>query len=229
MDNRAVEQQPRNLNTLLLRRLSAAVNGHAATATFACGGSIPVVDRAAAPTIDPGKNAICAPVKLRCDFALLHDNASITFPQDSDECRFSDKLMALLKRCEPATFGVGGRDVLDQGYRKASKLDPTCFSTNFHPHDCAILNSIQQILLPSTVRGGLELAVGPQAIKAELYKLNVRSPLYITCSKVHTHTLISPQIYSGPSGRFRPHVDTPRGPTQFGSLVVCLPCYHEGT
>ncbi|KAL8957925.1 MAG: hypothetical protein Q9193_004919, partial [Seirophora villosa] len=90
-----------------------------------------------------------------------------------------DKLMALLKSCEPATFGVGGRDVLDEGYRKASKLDPTRFSTNFHPHDCGILESIQQILLPSTVRGGLELAVGPQAIKAELYKLN---------------------IYSGPSG-----------------------------
>ncbi|KAI4172993.1 MAG: hypothetical protein LQ348_006656 [Seirophora lacunosa] len=174
MDNRAVEQQPRNLNTLLLRRLSAAVNGHAATATFACGGSIPIVD-----SIDPGKNAICAPVKLRCDFALLNDDASITFPQYSDDYGFSDKLMALLKRCEPATFGVRGRDVLDEGYRKASKLDPTRFSTNFHPHDCGILDSIQQILLPSTVRGGLELAVGPQAIKAELYKLN---------------------IYSGPSG-----------------------------
>lgn len=189
MDNRAVEQQPRNLNTLLLRRLSAAVNGHAATATFACGGSIPIVD-----SIDPGKNAICAPVKLRCDFALLNDDASITFPQYSDDYGFSDKLMALLKRCEPATFGVRGRDVLDEGYRKASKLDPTRFSTNFHPHDCGILDSIQQILLPSTVRGGLELAVGPQAIKAELYKLNVRSLFYITCSKVHTHTHIYADI-----------------------------------
>lgn len=218
MDNRAVEQQPRNLNTLLLRRLSAAVNGHAATATFACGGSIPC---------DPRKNTICAPVKLRCDFALLNDDASITFPQYSDDYGFSDKLMALLKGCEPATFGVGGQDVLDEGYRKASKLDPTHFSTNFHPHDCGILDSIQQILLPSTVRGGLELAVGPQAIRAELYKLNVGSDLSITCSGVRIP--ISTQIYSGPSGRFRPHVDTPRGPTQFGSLVVCLPCYHEGT
>ena len=28
------------------------------------------------------------------------------------------------------------------------------------------------------------------------------------------------QLYSGPSGKFRPHVDTPRGALQFGSLVV---------
>ncbi|KAL9017997.1 MAG: hypothetical protein Q9185_004666 [Variospora sp. 1 TL-2023] len=185
MHDRASKQQPRNLNTLLLRKLSAAVNGHAATATFACGGSVPIVDGAAASRTDPGRAANCSPIKLRCDVALLNDNASITFPQSSNEPCFTDKLKILLQRCEPATFGIGGRDVLDQGYRKASKLDPTCFSTNFHPHDCGILDSVQQILLPST-------------------------------------------IYSGPSGKFRPHVDTPRGPTQFGSLVVCLPCHHEG-
>jgi hypothetical protein len=36
------------------------------------------------------------------------------------------------------------------------------------------------------------------------------------------------QVYSGPSGRFRPHVDTPRSATHFGSLVVCLPHPHQG-
>jgi hypothetical protein len=36
------------------------------------------------------------------------------------------------------------------------------------------------------------------------------------------------QIYFGPSGRFQPHVDTPRSQHQFGSLVVCLPVEHEG-
>lgn len=36
------------------------------------------------------------------------------------------------------------------------------------------------------------------------------------------------QIYTGPSGRFRPHVDTPRSVSQFGSLVVCLPLPHQG-
>lgn len=35
-------------------------------------------------------------------------------------------------------------------------------------------------------------------------------------------------MYSGPSGKFKPHVDTPRSPSQFGSLVVCLPVEHKG-
>ncbi|KAI4844366.1 hypothetical protein E4T44_06230 [Aureobasidium sp. EXF-8845] len=44
-------------------------------------------------------------------------------------------------------------------------------------------------------------------IRAELYKLN---------------------FYSGPSGKFKAHVDTPRSETQVGSLVVCLPSEFEG-
>lgn len=36
------------------------------------------------------------------------------------------------------------------------------------------------------------------------------------------------QLYSGPSGKFKPHLDTPRSPDQFGSLVVCLPLEHRG-
>ncbi|KAK5127446.1 hypothetical protein LTR85_006785 [Meristemomyces frigidus] len=46
-----------------------------------------------------------------------------------------------------------------------------------------------------------------RGIRAELYKLNV---------------------YSGPSGLFKPHVDTPRSDTQIGSLVVCLPAPFQG-
>lgn len=36
------------------------------------------------------------------------------------------------------------------------------------------------------------------------------------------------QVYSAPSGRFKPHVDTPRSALQFGSLVVSLPTQYEG-
>ncbi|RMX82586.1 hypothetical protein D0868_15797, partial [Hortaea werneckii] len=46
-----------------------------------------------------------------------------------------------------------------------------------------------------------------RGLRAELYKLNV---------------------YSGPDGVFRSHVDTPRSATQIGSLVVCLPVEFEG-
>ncbi len=44
-------------------------------------------------------------------------------------------------------------------------------------------------------------------LRAELYKLNV---------------------YSGPSGVFKAHVDTPRSDMHIGSLVVCLPVPFEG-
>ncbi|WQF84799.1 Putative oxoglutarate/iron-dependent dioxygenase [Colletotrichum destructivum] len=43
-------------------------------------------------------------------------------------------------------------------------------------------------------------------IRAELYSLN---------------------IYSGPSGKFKAHVDTPRSTYQIGSLVACLPMSHK--
>ena len=36
------------------------------------------------------------------------------------------------------------------------------------------------------------------------------------------------RIYSGPSGKFQTHIDTPRGTEQFGSLVVSLPHPHVG-
>ncbi|KAB5526431.1 hypothetical protein GE09DRAFT_1229269 [Coniochaeta sp. 2T2.1] len=35
-------------------------------------------------------------------------------------------------------------------------------------------------------------------------------------------------IHSSPSGFFKSHVDTPRSEAQFGSLVISLPCHHEG-
>lgn len=46
-----------------------------------------------------------------------------------------------------------------------------------------------------------------RGLRAELYKLNV---------------------YSGPSGTFKPHVDTPRHASQIGSLVICLPVEFTG-
>lgn len=210
-----------NLNTTLLRKLSSAVNGHAAAATFACGGSVPVSDL---PTgkFGPGQQNISPSVTLRWD-CLQYGDASISFPLPLHDTVSQRRLEDLCRISQPATFGLGGRDVLDENYRKASKLDPSMFSTNFHPHDCGIVDSIQQILLPSTVKGGQGIGIGPNGVRAELYKLNVRT-------ESHTTNLADVcQIYSAPSGKFLSHVDTPRGPMQFGSLVVCLPCSHEGT
>lgn len=138
----------------------------------------------------------------------------IRIPLQGDE---SPDLDRLIKNGLPATFGHDGNDVLDESYRKAIKLDCDQFSSNFHPHDHGILDIISQTLLPTVA--GFKLAdQGPKSadktylsedwgLVAELYKLN---------------------IYSAPSGRFKTHVDTPRGPRQWGSLVVCLPVSHQG-
>jgi hypothetical protein len=88
----------------------------------------------------------------------------------------------------PASFGRGGVDVLDTFYRQAVKLEPTNFSTNFHPANHGILDDIRQVLLPAYC--GPEGVDGTEMrIHAELYKLN---------------------IYSAPSGKFKSHMDTPR-------------------
>jgi acyl-CoA synthetase (AMP-forming)/AMP-acid ligase II len=86
----------------------------------------------------------------------------------------SSELEHLLRACTPATFGSGGKDILDETYRKAGKLDRANFSVDFHPHDYGILDAIAQTLLPSMYR--LDRNEGREehwGVKAELYKLNV--------------------------------------------------------
>ena len=287
-------QQMANDNTL--RRLAAAVNGQAAAATFACGGSIQF--SSCLRTYDSiDDDGIVPCFQLQWD---TKDGAGgkVRFPLTSDD---QVRLQGLVEACRPASFGLGGKEVLDQSYRKAGKLDRSEFLTDFHPHDCGIIDSIRQILLPSMTKGGgtlfpsdsflfktpiwvvghilgagkgffptyslvtglptplrvtrwpsLPLAVlldivsklslslktaltvkslsegigiGTRGVRAELYKLNVSWPELLIFYNEH---LLSSQVYSGPSGMFNAHVDTPRGAKNFGSLVVCLPCSHEG-
>lgn len=163
-------------NVALLQDLSTAVNGQAASATFACGGSVPIVDPASTnddTTSSPVRT--CAPVTLRWDTNAAGEESKISFPLPAEQKVSGSMLSALMKACQPATFGFGGRDVLDESYRKATKLDAAAFSTNFHPHDCGILGSVQQILLPSMGAGDQRVGVGPQGARAELYNLNVCS------------------------------------------------------
>ena len=163
----------RSSNTALLQKLASAVNGHAATATFACGGSVPLSDLSTG-NFGSGAQNLFPSVTLRWDSKDAYMRQSkLTFPLPHHDDVSRSMLSRLLHHCEPATFGVGGQDVLDERYRKAAKLDTSQFSTNFHPHDCGILDSIQQLLLPSTIGGGQGVGIGPQGVRAELYKLNV--------------------------------------------------------
>ncbi|KAF6803869.1 oxidoreductase [Colletotrichum sojae] len=104
---------------------------------------------------------------------------------------------------QPATFGLGGEHVLDEKYRKAIKLPATAFSVSFCPYELGIIDTVTHCLLPSIKTNDEER----RSIRAELYNINV---------------------YSGPSGMFKAHVDTPRSKYQIGSLVVCFPLEHTG-
>lgn len=73
----------------------------------------------------------------------------------------------------------------------------------------------------------------PSALARKGFELNCTSSTYVGPSFLFVLGMLRHpdecfQIYAGPSGKFHTHVDTPRGALQFGSLVVCLPCKHEG-
>ncbi|RGP75161.1 hypothetical protein FLONG3_5845 [Fusarium longipes] len=120
----------------------------------------------------------------------------------ADDAASQESFALLLNACQPATFGFGSQEVLDEEYRKAGKMDTDDFCTDFNPYEHGIVDTINQVLAQGSHSTGRGLGV-----KAELYKLN---------------------IYSAPSGKFKPHVDTPRSDLQMGSLVVCLPVAHKG-
>ncbi|KAL2273528.1 hypothetical protein FJTKL_04434 [Diaporthe vaccinii] len=192
----------------LLSNLKRLVGKQHDEALFACGGSIPILhpSNTTAPfrskdNTDHGL-LTSVPVTIRWDPSsanFLAKDTKLVFPLEPGH---EHNLARLVNEADPATFGLHGKDILDESYRKASKLDPSQFSTSFNPYELGIIDTVAQTLLPST-----KAAAGYRAVRAELYKLN---------------------IYSGPSGEFQAHLDTPQSNTQFGSLVVCLPVQHEG-
>lgn len=136
----------------------------------------------------------------------LTNNAGLFFFRKGDAAGWVDlanasdeKLQALLEACEPAPFGVNNKDVLDDTYRKAWKMDNSNFSTRLDVVDTGIVEHVRSKLVD--VGHG-----GQKKIRPELYKLN---------------------IY-GTGSFFKAHKDTPRGENMFGSLVVVFPTRHEG-
>ncbi|KAI8931577.1 hypothetical protein NX059_011231 [Plenodomus lindquistii] len=176
-------------------------------ATYACGGTIRVKNPASGGTITSGSGDVFAsskpagiePVTIRWDSSSSIEKTTLPNQSSRQSCA-ADGFAKLIRDSIPASFGYQGQDIIDETYRKASKLDPSAFSTNFNPYEVGIIDVIGQALLPKH-------PIQSQGIRAELYNLN---------------------IYHAPSGFFKPHVDTPRSDLQFGSLVICLPCAHEG-
>ncbi|CAH0057233.1 unnamed protein product [Clonostachys solani] len=201
-----------------LRALQFCVEANYKEFLFACGGTVPINSEHQGDPDATGKEAASRPEsassKASSLISVTHPPVTLRWdPEDVSAPASQSKLILpieetttgnlkhLLAETKPATFGRGGEDVYDESYRKASKLEPQTFSTNFCPYSAGIIEVISQLLLPDPER------TGQRIIKAELYKLNV---------------------YTGPSGHFRSHVDTPRSRSQFGSLVVCLPVKHDG-
>ncbi|MCJ1385112.1 hypothetical protein MMC17_008231 [Xylographa soralifera] len=192
-------------------------------ANFACGGSLKISTQETRNSIDPASATRAPanpPVVLRWDSEKGCCKTQFP-PNDNSSDPLYSGLADLVRDSSPATFGHDGKDVLDEQYRKAAKLDNTQFSTNFNPYDSGIIAAISQVLLPSFTKPKPPsssnsappdqrqeyVSTDRSSLSTELYKLN---------------------IYSAPSGKFKAHVDTPRGPNQFGSLVVCLPYSHQG-
>lgn len=71
----------------------------------------------------------------------------------------------LLESCDAATFGVNQQDVLDETYRKASKLDTAFFSAKFDPVHSGLMDVLRDVLM--------EGHGADKRIRVELYKLNV--------------------------------------------------------
>ena len=148
----------------IMKSLKEALHGYQARASYSLGGSIPIVSFPESSQDDSSTKSpqmSLPPVALRFDIkpeagepeqASEHSPsiAKVIFPplgslDDSG-------LLALVKACTPATFGLGGKDVLDETYRKAGKLDREDFCVDFHPADYGIVSAIAQTLLPSVAK-----------------------------------------------------------------------------
>ncbi|OJJ67117.1 hypothetical protein ASPBRDRAFT_78662 [Aspergillus brasiliensis CBS 101740] len=192
--------------TQACQQLREAIDSETSSASFACGGRIPITSPIGSEQSAAGPTS---PRVQMVHWGAEHDSTAhrFTLPVPSEASGSSFRgVQGLVDACQPASFGRGGQDILDPEYRRAGKLEPDQFLTSFHPADFGIIELIEQILLPG-ISSHTENCLQFRKLKAELYKLNV---------------------YSGPSGHFRKHVDTPRSEHQIGSLVVCLPCQFAG-
>ncbi|KXS97959.1 hypothetical protein AC578_3119 [Pseudocercospora eumusae] len=198
-----------------LRTLAEALEGESRSAIFTCSGQVPILT--SPRTTETGnltpkteaevqaQRVMTRPVTIRWGSDGLGRLLRLPVETSADH----DALGSLIAACAPATFGRAGEDVLDETYRKAGALPTTEFLTDFCPYEMGIIDAVVQLLLPSITEtsspGNRHML--KRGLRAELYKLNV---------------------YSGPSGLFKAHVDTPRSETHLGSLVVCLPVAFEG-
>lgn len=99
------------------------------------------------------------PSRSKIANCVLSHNRILDFKDATDE-----QLAALAEACQPASFGIAEKDVLDESYRKAGKMECTDFATQFCPHASKIVDKIRKSLLQGR---------NDATIEVEMYKLNV--------------------------------------------------------
>jgi hypothetical protein len=144
--------------------------------TYACGGTVKIAHSAPSTSKTPGttggtsrsaaiETSSVGPVTIRWDSATSIEK--IILPLSSrDGSNDHSPIAKLVAETQPASFGFKGEDIVDESYRKASKLDESAFSTNFCPYESGIIDVIGQALLP-------KISSSSPGIRVELYKLNV--------------------------------------------------------
>ena len=159
-ENRLVQEKAQ------LTSLSTAVAEHQLTESFACSGIISIRDDSEIDDFRTSK-----PVRLAWITGNEVTDGNIQLPCQSmtDLSRDMDKL---IDSCSKATFGRGQEDVLDEDYRRASKLDASQFLTSFDPYHLGIVDQIQQVLCRGVEN--INISHWPGVV-AELYSLNVRA------------------------------------------------------
>lgn len=143
------------------------------SSSFACGGTIEFSESDVLPSQAPDGIVVPPPsptndrglITIRWDSTTLIEKLVLPLSLD-DMSKEPSPVAKLVASTQPASFGFQGQDVIDESYRKASKLDTSAFSTNFCPYESGIIDTIGQALLP-------EVSSSSQSIRAELYKLNV--------------------------------------------------------
>lgn len=117
----------------MLKELRDILKNESLRATFACGGTIPVRNKSSNLTPKTSSKVkdgrlITQPIIIR--FGPSGTAHVLALPEDHNgEATFE----TLIKACQPASFGLEGKDVYYETYRKATMLDPIDFCTDFCP------------------------------------------------------------------------------------------------
>ncbi|KAF4630636.1 hypothetical protein G7Y89_g7502 [Cudoniella acicularis] len=151
-------------------KLKQALNGY--QSSYCCGGRIPIsagIEHSHSEASAAQSPIKAPPISLRWDVSepagharairfplnagMWKGAATQSSPIDLDEPALHDNPLfeEPLKTYAPATFGLSGKNILDETYRMAGKLDRSEFSVDLHPHDFEIVDTITQILLPDAL------------------------------------------------------------------------------